>query len=291
MECETDQGEIWDNNFGSNSITSRAGLKMLTLNLHCYQEDDQEEKFIKIDRAINELDIDIICLQEVGEEWNEGQGDWQSNAARIIQDRLRQYGRHYHLYTDWSHIGFDRYREGSAIVSKYAFLKQDARYVSTNSDIHDIHSRKVIMAQIHFPYVGLINVFSVHLSWWKDGFWQQFVKLWQWANDADSDQVVATFLCGDFNTKAGSQGYMLIADSGGFEDQFLRVTSPAVFDKVFKYPLPRQGESLACDGRIDYLFAKRLSRLKPTASRVLFTGQDYKRVSDHVGYLVEFEPE
>lgn len=289
--CETERGEIWDNNFGRNYIASRAGLKILTLNLHCYQEADQEEKFREIARAIHEQDIDIACLQEVGEEWNDGQGNWQSNAAKIIQDRLRERGLYYHLYTDWSHIGFDRYREGSAILSKYGFVKQDAMYVSASHDIHNIHSRKVIMAQVHFPYVGLINIFSVHLSWWADGFWQQFVKLWQWADGADSDQVVATFLCGDFNTKAGSQGYMLIADSGGFEDQFLRATSPAVFAKVFKDPLPRQGESLAGDGRIDYLFAKRHSRMKPTSSRILFTDQDYRRVSDHVGYLVEFEPE
>lgn len=289
--CETEQGEVWDNNFGINYRARRASLKILTLNLHCYQEAEQDEKFSEIARAIHEIDIDIVCLQEVGEEWNNGQGNWRSNAAKIIQDRLRAHGRYYHLCTDWSHIGFDRYREGSAILSKYDFLKQDTAYVSANRDVHDIHARKVIMAQIHFPYLGLINVFSVHLSWWADGFWQQFERLGKWVDEADSEHVSATLLCGDFNAKAGSQGYMLVTDGGRFEDQFLRVTSPAVFAKVFRENVPGRGEYLADDGRIDYLFAKKDSKVKPTSSRVLFTGQDYRRVSDHLGYLVEFEPE
>lgn len=289
--CETEQGEVWDNNFGGNYVDRRAGLKVLTLNLHCYQEGDQDEKFSEIARAIHEIDIDVVCLQEVGEEWNSGQGDWQTNAAKIIQDRLREYGRHYHLCTDFSHIGFDRYREGSAILSKHDFIRHHAAYVSTTKEIHDINSRKVIMAQIHFPYIGAINIFCVHLSWWTGGFRQQFERLSEWANQADSDQVVATLLCGDFNAKAGSRGYMLIADSGGFEDQFLRQTSPAVFAKVFRRPVPRREEYLAGDGRIDYLFAKRGNKLQPTSSRIIFTGQDYGRVSDHQGYLVEFEPE
>jgi len=289
--CETEQGEVWDDNFGINYFASRAGLKILTLNLHCYQEADQDGKFGEIARAIHEVDADIACLQEVGEEWNDGQGNWLSNAARIIQERLQEYGRYYHLCTDWSHIGFDRYREGCAILSRYDFLKQGAAYVSDSCEIHDIHSRKVIMAQIHFPYVGLVNVFSVHLSWWENGFSQQFEKLRQWSNDADSAHVVATLLCGDFNNKAGSQGYMLVAEDNGYEDQFLRATSPAIFAEVFRNTSPGRGSHLANDGRIDFIFAKKGSRLKPVSARILFTGQDYKMVSDHLAYLVEFEPE
>ena len=62
----------------------------------------------------------------MGEHWANGNGDWNSNAAKIICDRLHQ---HYHLHTDWSHMGFDRYREGSAILSRYDFVMTDAGYV------------------------------------------------------------------------------------------------------------------------------------------------------------------
>jgi maltose 6'-phosphate phosphatase len=83
---------------------------------------------------------------------------------------------------------------------------------------------------------------------------------------------------------------MLIADNKGYEDQFLRVTAPAVLATVFRNTVAGRGESLANDERIDYLFVKKNSKIKPTSSRILFTGQDYRRVSDHLGYLVEFEP-
>jgi maltose 6'-phosphate phosphatase len=289
--CETENGEVWDNNFGINYIARHAGFKVLTLNLHCYQEADQDEKFNEIARAISEIDIDIICFQEVGEEWNKGKGNWRTNAAKIIRNCLRERGRYYHLYKDWSHIGFDRYHEGSAILSKYRFLKRKASYVSPSKDINSIHSRKVVMAQVNLPYIGLVNVFSVHLSWWKDGFRQQFENLRRWADEEESDQVIATLLCGDFNTKAGSQGYMLIVDGREYEDQFLRTTSPAVFTKIFRQTLPDREEYLAGDDRIDYIYAKKNSRLKPRKSRILFSGQEYRRVSDHMGYLTEFEPE
>ena len=131
IACETPTSTIWDNNFGQNYSARRQRLKILTLNLHYYQEENQDAKFSQIARAIDDLDIDIVCLQEVGENWNEGQGDWNSNAARIIRDRLRG---HYHLHTDWSHLGFDRYREGIAVLSKYDFVMNDAGYVSSSQD-------------------------------------------------------------------------------------------------------------------------------------------------------------
>ena len=67
--------------------------------------------------------------------------------------------------------------------------------------------------------------------------------------------------------------------------------SPAVFAKVFRNTLPGREEWLADDNRIDYIFTKKNSRLKPISADVLFSGQNYRRVSDHPGYLVAFEPE
>ncbi|WP_163337515.1 endonuclease/exonuclease/phosphatase family protein [Desulfopila sp. IMCC35008] len=290
--CVTENGEIWDNNFGCNYISSHNSFKLLTLNLHCYQEQDQDAKFTEITRAISEIDIDIICLQEVGEVRNDtGQGEWRTNAARIIRNRLRERGRYYHLYKDWSHIGFDRYQEGSAILSKYPFLRRKAAYVSTSKDINSIHARKIVMAQVYVPAIGIVNVFSVHLSWWSEGFREQFETLRRWADEEDSAQVAATLLCGDFNIKAGSQGYMLIVDDKEYEDQFLRATSPALFAEIFKETLPKREMYWADDDRIDYIYANKNASLHPVRSKVVFSGQYYRRVSDHVGYLTEFEPE
>ncbi|MDD1630800.1 MAG: endonuclease/exonuclease/phosphatase family protein, partial [Methylococcaceae bacterium] len=121
ISCECTGQVLWDNNYGKNYSLSHEPLKVLILNLHCYQEDNQDYKFSQIAKAINELDVDIVCLQEVAELWNDGHGDWNTNSAKIINDRLNS---PYHLYTDWSHLGFDKYREGVAILSRYPMLKQ-----------------------------------------------------------------------------------------------------------------------------------------------------------------------
>jgi maltose 6'-phosphate phosphatase len=258
------------------------------LNLHCYQEENQAAKFSNIARAISDLDIDVVCLQEVGEHLSNGHGDWGSNAARIICEQLRQ---RYYLYTDWSHIGFGRYREGIAVLSRYEFLMKEAGYVSFAQDVRSIDSRKVVMVQVNVPYIGLVNVFSAHLSWPSGGFFQQFERLTKWAGQRHSDSIAATFLCGDFNIKAGSEAYQSIVRSGEYEDQYLAATARSSFEKIFRKRTANIDRELASDGRIDFIFMKKRSSLQAAAARELFThGDHYGRVSDHSGYCVEFEP-
>jgi maltose 6'-phosphate phosphatase len=287
ISCECPDQVLWDNNYGKNYSLCHEPLKVMILNLHCYQEDNQDYKFSQIAKAINEQDVDIICLQEVAELWNDGNGDWNTNSAKIINDRL---DRLYHLYTDWSHLGFDKYREGVAILSRYPMLKQESRYVSNSHSAYSIHSRKVVMAQMHVPCMGLINFFSAHLSWWDDGFPDQFKRLSKWAADNQTEGVCGTMLCGDFNIAAGSEGYNLVVNSNEYDDQFLAANSHGVFEKIFKVNDPYWQDYLADDYRIDYIFMNKASDLHVISGKVLFTEEDYGRVSDHCGYLMTFEP-
>ncbi len=287
ISCESKEQTYWDNNGGHNYVTSRKPLAVMILNLHCYQEDNQDFKLSQIAKAINEREADIICLQEVAEHWNDGAGDWGSNSAKIINDRLH---KPYYIYTDWSHLGFDKYREGVAILSRLPLVEQVSRYVSESHDAYSIHSRKVVMAQIKLPYLGLINVFSAHLSWIEDGFKEQFNRLSEWAESRQSDGVKATLLCGDFNIAAGSEGYSFVVDAHRYDDQFLAANSPGVFDKIFKVNDPHWQDYLADDYRIDFIFMHKASELVVESGTVLFTDEDYGRVSDHCGYLMRFEP-
>lgn len=287
ISCETRQRVLWDDNFGKSHAIQRRPLKVLVLNLHCCQEDHQDDKLSRIAQAIGALEVDIICLQEVAELWNNGQGDWQTNTARIINERLAS---PYHLVTDWSHLGFARYREGVAILSRYPIEKHAARYVSASRDPYSIHSRKVVMGQIRVPHVGLLNVFSSHLSWWDDGFPEQFEALRQWAAAEHGTQVAATLLGGDFNIKAGSSGYQLVVNSHEYDDQYLSATSPQLFRRIFEARDPAWQHDLDDDHRIDYVFLRKGSNLRVTTGRTVFTEQDYGTVSDHCGYLMTFEP-
>jgi maltose 6'-phosphate phosphatase len=287
ISCEGKEQTLWDNNGGHNYVISRKPLAVMILNLHCYQEDNQDYKLSQIAKAIDEREADIVCLQEVAEHWNDGAGDWDSNSAKIINDRLR---KPYHLYADWSHLGFDKYREGVAILSRFPLAEQESRYVSDSHDPYSIHSRKVVMAQMQLPYLGLINVYSAHLSWLEDGFKQQFNRLSEWVESKQSDEVKATLLCGDFNIAADSEGYRLVVDAHQYNDQFLAANSPDVFETVFKVNDSHWQNFFAEDYRIDFIFMHKDSELKVTSGTVLFTDEDYGRVSDHCGYLMTFEP-
>lgn len=285
--AEVEGRQQWDNGGGLNYSAKRDNFKVLILNLHCYQEKDQLAKLATVAQAIRDLHIDVVCLQEVAEHWNDGAGDWASNTARIIQEQLPQ---PFYLVTDWSHRGFDRYREGVAILSRYPFIRSEARYVSASQDVYDIHSRKVIMGQIHAPGVGVVNLFSAHLSWWEDGFRHQFDTLRAWADRRHTRSVAATLIGGDFNIQAGSQGYAHVVATSEYEDQFLRVDNRRAFDAIFRKRAAGWASHLAEDGRIDYIFMKRGGKLRPIAAQRLFTGDGYRRVSDHEGFLVTFEP-
>ncbi len=285
--CTTPGGERWDNNQGLNYRVRHAELNILTLNLHCYQEDNQDYKFWQIARAINDLDVDLVCLQEVAENWNDGHGDWGSNAARIVGERL---DRPYQLFADWSHLGFGRYREGLAILSRFPLRYRESRYVSASRDVYSINARKAVLAQVDVPYMGTVNVFSAHLSWWRDGFREQFDNLVAWANACHTDGIAATLICGDFNIPAGGEGYAHVVQTSDYEDQYLKQVDWSAFERVYRRRGPDWARSLQGDGRIDYIWLKRGSRLKPVAARRLFLDTDYGRVSDHEGFMVTFEP-
>jgi len=283
----TGQQRIWDNNGGLNYLLSRRPLSVMILNLHCYQEDHQAHKFRQIAKAIDQQGVDVVCLQEVAEHWNDGHGDWASNSANIINQLLQ---KPMQLYYDWAHLGFDQYREGVAILSRYPLQHCQSRYVSDSHDAYDINSRKVVMAQIEAPYLGNINVFSAHLSWWEGGFRQQFQHLSQWASELAGDTVVATMLCGDFNIAAGSIGYRQVVEAGQYEDQFLAVNRQGLFEQIFRVNDNHWGNALADDYRIDYIFLNKDAKLRATSARVIFTDADYGPVSDHCGYLLTFVP-
>lgn len=285
--CESGEQTIWDNNDFDNYSPSRKPLNVLILNLHCRQEANQDDKFSEIAKAIDELSVDVVCLQEVSENWNDARGDWQSNSARIINTRL---AKPFHIHNDWSHLGFGRYREGVAILSRYPFTEYDARYVSSNRDPYSIDSRKVVMGRIAVPYFGPLNVFSVHVSWWENGFAEQFDNLRQWARSRRDTEVKGTLLCGDFNVAAGSPGYARIVACQEYDDQYLAARSPETFAAVFRERKPGWQSLLANDGRIDFAFLDRSSALRVTSARQVFTGKEYEAVSDHQGVLLTFEP-
>ena len=125
-------------------------LKVLTLNLHTYQEhhgdiwhvlQEHEREVYLIAEAIVRENIDVICFRKLG------------NISTIVSRPLMAFrnptwhsgfrgrigeisGRHFHLFQDWSHIGFGSWREGAAILSRYPMHDCDSPWVTWNKDPH-----------------------------------------------------------------------------------------------------------------------------------------------------------
>ena len=281
-------------------VIAEEQLKILTVNLHSYQELKQESDspplritrnqpiLARVAQAINYLDVDVVCLQEVGEWQGDvsnpdsapfGQG--KSNAANIIKKLLRN---DYHLFMDWSHYAWDEWREGTAILSKTPFIKTESRFVSHSKSHHNWKSRKVVGIETHVDGFGAISVISAHTGWWNDKeepFQYQFENIAKWRDVIKANtHLNEVLICGDLNIKAGSKGYKMITQQYDFTDAYLLANPRGLTDATIGKGI----DTVSGKGdRIDYLLLDGDSSLKVKSAKRIFTKSDYGRVSDHLG--------
>ena len=291
-------------------------FKVLTLNLHTYQEFRSEgvaesaltdelvreriesygSLFDRIADGIEQIDPDIICFQEVGE-WSGGNtqtpdsvvfGSSNSNMVRRIMQRLDE---RYFVTMDWSHYGFEVWLEGSAILSKQPFIETGSRFISSpDNGRHNFwKSRNVPMARIDHPDAGSINVFSVHAGWWDDKeepFQDQYTRLMAWVGDV-SNPNGTTILCGDFNVAAGTKMQEFMTIGTGFSDQYALVNSNGLPDATIGGAIDGW-EGSNSGQRIDYILMNDDSPLEVAEAEIIFTQEKFGMVSDHAGVYARF---
>ena len=269
------------------------GLVVLTLNMHTYQEKDQKEKFERIVNAVNELNPDIVVLQECAQHKNSeivGKHYEKTikadNMALIITDKLKkEFNKKYYNYWDWSHYGWDVWEEGSAILSKYKITETKSKYITKNHDKKFWKSRNVTMIQTDIPQIGKVNIFSAHLGWWDDKeepFKNMFEKLNNWILE-ENKNVAASFVCGDFNIVAGSDGYKYLMDTDKYIDVYYKTNPNGFADSTIGGKIDGWEKGDVVGKRIDYMFLVKGGYLKPLLAQRIFTEHSFGRVSDHCG--------
>ncbi len=215
-------------------------LSLLTLNLHTYEQHPrhcsfdtmhQHEREVHIiAEAIAHLKIDVICFQEVGEYMHDPithpYGESPSNMAFRICNKLRHWGLWYHIHQDWSHIGFNRWREGTAILSRYPMRHNFSDYVSVDRRKDNYMSRNITLSCIDVPWFGLLHVANVHLSWAHHGFYEEYDNLRKLIHSRQYFGVRGDLMVGDFNAPAGEHAYNHIAGNQGVRRSILRITPP-----------------------------------------------------------------
>ncbi len=245
-------------------------IRILTLNLHCYQEQDQLNKFKAIAQTIQDFQIDIMNFQEVGEriEW-----DGSDNSAKIIKDYSSEIcEKPFDYYWEMAHYGFDVYKEGIAIITHFPILEREQMRMH-NSRLQ----RNIIHCKLD-THLGKFNMFCTHLAGFYDQNYARTVQtkeIVDFVRKKKNDEVVGSVIAGDFNTPPNTEPYNVIIDNG-----FIDTLDD---DKVYTYIQPDY------KGRFDYIFFDSDSNLEIIETQIVFNGENRMRVSDHLGVMSTFK--
>lgn len=253
-------------------------MKLLTLNCHSWQEEKQLEKIKYLAKIIAEKDYDVIALQEVSQRINTNRKIAKDNYIYILMEELKSLGiGKYEFVWDLSHIGYDIYEEGLALITKHNIIDYESFYVSKSKDIRNYKSRKIIKAKIGINK-DEFQFLSCHLGWWQDKDEQFKEQVDELINNIQKD--TRTFIMGDFNNDAFvvGEGYDYLLNKGLYDT----------------YNLAKEKDSgVTVKGKIDgwsnHLDDKRLDlilvnhELEVKSSKIIFNGENKEVISDHYG--------
>jgi maltose 6'-phosphate phosphatase len=259
-------------------------MKLLTLNVHAWLEANQAEKIEILADTIVEKGYDIIALQEVNQLMSASAISptlKQDNYGVILLNKINQrVAQKYSLFWSNSHIGYDKYDEGIAFLTRLPVYDVDAFYCSQHQRLDSILSRKIIGLTVE--YQGqLIECYSCHINLPNcDGENQQ--DNIRYIVDR-SKSANLKILMGDFNTDAISdqQAYQQIKSLGLF-DTFEMAEQKDSGITVEKAIDGWKGHS--DEKRLDYIFLNQAKRV--LSSQVIFNGKNKPIVSDHFGVEV-----
>lgn len=263
-------------------------MKFLTLNTHSWMEENPQQKFEDLAKDILDKQYDIICFQEINQNIQSplapvndlyhptpsAEPIHQDHYVRCLVEKLEEAGLTYHWTWAYNHIGYDRYHEGVAILSRSPIHASEL-LVSDVDDPADYHTRRIAIAETHVDGKEII-VASVHLSWWDKGFQNEWARLEKHLSQIKKPLILA----GDFNNPAGQEGYEAILDSSlELQDSFIEARHTKGTYTVG--PGIDGWDDNQVPLRIDYVFASKEWQIE--SLEVVFDGSTQPLISDHYG--------
>ncbi|MFW0111066.1 endonuclease/exonuclease/phosphatase family protein [Rothia sp. CCM 9416] len=272
-------------------------MKLLTLNTHSWLEIHQVSKIYELAQFIVQQKIDAVALQEVNQFIHSpilehplgyaGGADRpvrQDNFALLLNQFLAKLDRPYHWAWAVSHLGFERYDEGVALLTREPMQRLECIDVSPTYTDQDVARRVVIAAKLGAEHGGLW-VTSAHMSWWEvEGaslFAQEFEILNRSLRELAGSETV--LLAGDFNNAAEvtDEGYTLMR-SLGWHDTYLTASQIQGEHTVHKAIHGWTNFTQAL--RIDLVLANQ--PLDVAQHSVVFPDTSDQAISDHSGLLL-----
>lgn len=260
-------------------------MKLLTLNCHSWQEQDQLDKIKILAKTIKQKSFDVIALQEVSQSIAAENIDGvlkKDNFLLILLAELNKLGVTDYEYTwAFSHIGFEIYEEGLAILSKHPIEERHSFFVTQSQDPNNWKTRKIAGAKIRYNG-DPVSFYSCHLGWWGDeeeSFKGQADALCEYTQKDEK-----FFLLGDFNNAAHvkGEGYDYLLSKGLFDTYQMagdKDSGITVEGKIAGWDENKR------DLRIDYIFSSFPIAVKK--SKTIFNGKNKEIISDHFGVEIE----
>lgn len=260
-------------------------MKLLTVNVHAWLEENQDQKLDILAQTIAQKQYDVIALQEVNQLMTSPlvtRELRQDNYGLVLLEKLKELGiADYSYFWSNSHIGYDKYDEGIAFLTKLPVYEVDAFYCSQNKDLTSILSRKIIGLTVLYEK-ELIDIYSCHINLPDSQEENQLENICSIVERTSSDRL--KILMGDFNTDALSdpQAYQAIKDLGLYDSYDLAEEK----DRGITVEKAIDGwAGHSQEKRLDYVFINQERQVQ--SSRVIFNGDNLPVISDHFGVEVE----
>lgn len=276
-------------------------MKLLTLNTHSLVEENYTQKLHDFAEAVAKEQPQIIALQEVNQTAcgaevpvSHLKGYFSADPSAVIREDNHVYNAVKLLaekgvcyYWTWLplKLGYDKYDEGLAVMSRSPILETSAPLVSEINDYHNWKTRKLL--GIRTEYLPEEWFYSVHFGWWNDAE-EPFQKQWK-KTDAYMMQHDCVWLLGDFNSPAEvrDEGYDMILKSCWHDSYVLAERKDMGYTVGNVIDGWKDKIQSTCGMRIDQIWCSEKKNIRST--KVLFNRVNYPVVSDHYGVIVEYE--
>ena len=245
-------------------------MKILSLNLHCFKEEDRINKLDKIVKFIQDNDIDVCMFQEASQEIESNllcDDIREGNNAYYIANKLG-----YNIYFHYIKHSFGYLEEGLAFVSKYPIENPNFKTISKTTNINDWFKRDVIKANING-----ITFFNTHLGW--DAYGETGLEQIDVMMKEINKTVGAIVLAGDMNFADNSNEINYLKKHLYSCSDLAKINSS--LNPTFHYDLD---SNLKYDNQmIDFIFLNK--KIENIHYEIVFNKEeDY--VSDHSGIFV-----
>ncbi|WP_181319370.1 endonuclease/exonuclease/phosphatase family protein [Photobacterium kishitanii] len=264
-------------------------MKLLTLNTHSWQEDNQLQKLDIVAQAIIEQHCDVIALQEVNqhhlstvisEQTLSNHPVREDNYGYLLQQKLAELGHHYQLTWDFVHQSYDVYQEGLAFLTRLPIIEHQVIDLNDHYDESNWKHRRAVRIKVVYQHRE-IDFYNCHCGWWNDKE-SLFTDHLNRITAVLSSRL--SFLLGDFNNPSHirNEGYDYTLQCNLY-DCYSISESKDTGTTVIKNIDGWQKNTQAL--RLDYIFSNQ--KVAVMQHRVIFNDDFYEAVSDHFGIIMD----